>query len=197
MIPFGLYIDHKGETFMNNATRDPELKLLTSYKSYTGIIGYVCILGFILAVIGVVCPFCSYNPTILDITKRTVQFWDLSFIYIALSTVLILISFFLFEITKYFTNWRSRKKLFIIFTALSCVFILLAYIFITIACVFYKIPETAFSMLETDFEVGFYLFTIGLFVFAVAFIFYSILIIKVIDGKTDIENLVFIKKENA
>lgn len=181
---------------MKNNPRDTELKLLTSYKSYTGILSYVCIFGVILAIIGIVCPFCSCNPTILDISKRTVQFWDLSFIYISLSFVLILISFSLCEITKFFTNWRSRKKLFILFTAFACIFVLLAYILVTIACVFYKIPEPEFSMLEIDFEIGFYLFTIGILIFAVAFVTYSMLMIKIIDGKTDLEKLVFIKTDN-
>ena len=55
-----------------------ELKSLLSYKSYSGFLYYASMLGILLAVIGLVCPFCSYNPTILEETKHTLQSWNLS-----------------------------------------------------------------------------------------------------------------------
>lgn len=176
--------------------RDPELKLLTSFKSYTGLLGYTCILGLIIAFIGIVCPFCSYNPTKLEATKQIVQFWDLLFFYIALSIVLIILAFALFEFSKYFTDWRSRKKLFIIFAILAFLFIAIAYTLTTFACVFYEIPEKNFSMLEIDFEVGFYLYTVGIFIFAIAYAAYSWIIIKIITGKTEINSVLLNKNSN-
>ena len=42
-----------------------ELKSLLSYKSYSGLLYYASMLGILLAVIGLVCPFCRDRKSVV------------------------------------------------------------------------------------------------------------------------------------
>lgn len=173
--------------------RDAELKSLCSFKTYSGLLTYANYLGLLLIFIGLLCPYCYYNPTILDITKQVVHFGDLSFIYNAVTIICLIFAFCLSEIVKYLTNWRTRKKFYIISATLIVLLVCIAYIMQTIGCLFYKIPNQEFSMLEIEFDVGFYLYAAGSCIFAITNTFFIYLMIKVINGKTTVEKLTFFK----
>lgn len=177
--------------------RDEELKSLCSFKTYSGLLGYANYLGLLLIIIGLLCPYCYYNSTILDITKQVVHFWDLSFIYVAVTIICILFAFGLSEIVKYLTNWRTRKKFYIISTIVVVLLICIAYIVQTIGCVFYEIPNQELSMLVIEFDAGFYLYTVGSCIFMLTNTFFIYFLIKVINGKTTIEVLTFVKDGNT
>lgn len=87
-----------------------ELKSLLSYKSYSGLLYYASMLGILLAVIGLVCPFCSYNPTILEETKHTLQSWNLSLPIIAIVIITLASSFIITTLCIRATDWRNRLK---------------------------------------------------------------------------------------
>ncbi len=52
-------------------------KYYSAPNTLFGLLALIGAAGALLALIGIVCPFFSYNPTVLDVTKRTVSFFEL------------------------------------------------------------------------------------------------------------------------
>ena len=172
-----------------------ELKSLLSYKSYSGLLYYASMLGILLAVIGLVCPFCSYNPTILEETKHTLQSWNLSLPIIAIVIITLASSFIITTLCIRATDWRKQIKRFIFCPIAVIVLVMIAYAAAVVACVFYEIPEEKFYYLETEMEAGFYLYTIGSFLYALAFSGFCYLMLWVAKNKTTSQCLSYLKKK--
>lgn len=63
------------------------LKQLNGLNTYPGLFGLISCFGILLALIGVVCPFFSYNPTVADDLKRTVSLFHLSSVALVVAIV--------------------------------------------------------------------------------------------------------------
>ena len=181
---------------MKKSDNEKEMLFLISYKSHTGLILYVAIFGLLLMVVSLLCPFCSYNPTVLDELKRNVKFFDLSYIVILATTLLIVASILavlcIMSLSK--SDWRAKIKKFTVYPIIAILCVIVAVGIVAYACIFYKIPESKFDYLETQMEIGFYLFTIGSLMFSLAFFVFSFGLKNLANGKTTIEKLTLIKK---
>lgn len=63
------------------------LKQLNRLNTYPGFFGSISCFGILLALIGVLCPFFSYNPTVADDLKRTVSLFHLSSVALVVAIV--------------------------------------------------------------------------------------------------------------
>lgn len=63
------------------------LKQLNGLNTYPGLFGLISCFGILLALIGVLCPFFSYNPTVADDLKRTVSLFHLSSVALVVAIV--------------------------------------------------------------------------------------------------------------
>lgn len=173
-----------------------EMKYLTGFKSYAGIISFVSILGMILSLIGVFCPICSYNPTSIDELKQTVSFFDLSFV----ATIGLLFLVVAFAMAVYVVStlskkdWRNHTKRYTVCAVLAVLFVLASVVCLTVACVFYRIPQKELDYLETKEEAGYYLFLIGGVLFSVTFLIYCFVLKNIARGKIQLEQIAVGKK---
>ena len=176
---------------MKKTDNQKEMLFLIGHKSLTGLINYVGILGILLIVIGLFCPFCSYNPSILDETKRMVKYTDLSYLIIASSLLLVaaIVIYFCVINTLSKSEWRSKTKRYLVLPVLTLVLVIVSIAIVSYACIFYRIPESKFDYLETEMEAGFYLFVIGGLLFSLAFLFFSLALRNLASGKTTIEKI--------
>lgn len=185
---------------MEKENNRKEMAILIGYKSRTGILFYVMIFGMLLSIISFLCPFCSYNPTVIDEFKQTVGIFELSPLFSIIfllfwAAALMLCMFCVSSLAK--PDWRERAKKYSVYPILSIIFVLISIIFIAVACVFYEIPEQDFSYLETQTEAGFYLFVIGNVIFSVAFLIFSLALKNLAAGKISMEDITLFKEKSA
>ena len=115
-----------------------ELKKLTGIKTYPGILSTLSAIGIVLALIGVFCPFFSYNQTVIDDLKRTVGFLELPFLaMIGLLFLFIALFLSIFEsawITKYIKEPKGKPygRNMIIHSVVAVIFPLLPLILVQI-----------------------------------------------------------------
>ncbi len=186
---------------MEKSTNQKEMQQLISPKNCTGIALCIAIVGLFIMCIGLFCPFCSYNPTILDATKRNVGVNDLSPVMILIMSLFTIgavlwgSTIFMSFIKKFKAdkNWKENTKRYIVVGVFICLFIFIAVIVAAAACVFYEIPESSFNHLETTPEIGFWLFSLGGLLSAIAYLTFAILIHFSAIGKINIEKLALAK----
>lgn len=137
--------------------------LVFSCRSITGILYLLAALGNILMLIGTICPFFSYNPTVIDDFKRTVSFYETGWLT-TLALIIWAISFVLFAL-MYFViakaNWKSKFGKITGICIGHCVALAIAVILILIESIVYEIPEEAFAYLVVNLGSGAYLFIVG------------------------------------
>ena len=191
---------------MKKSQNQREIQALISPRNLTGIAHLVASVGLLIALIGLLSPLCSYNPTILDATKRNVMLADLDTSYRLIIAVLMATTILLgfLGITGSFTkkaktdkSWKENTKRYIIVSILILQFVFIAYIVLSVACVFYEIPEAQFGRLETTREIGYWLFGIGSFLYALAYLFFAVLIHRVAVGKIAFDKLAIFKKAGS
>ena len=144
-------------------------------NTYPGLFGSISCFGILLALIGVLCPFFSYNPTVADDLKRTVSLFHLSSVALVVAIVGLLfliiaicIRAFQFSmLTKYLQDPEKKtigNKL-LISAGFSVFFALLSLILVQLSAVFYEIPESEFQWLTLEDDAGSVLYYIGIFLF--------------------------------
>ena len=180
---------------MKDFENKEEMKLLISPKTRTGILCIGSVLGLLLMLIGIICPMCSYNPTVIDEFKRTVSYADLSYIIILSSLCLcgaiVFMALTFFSISK--CNWREKTKKTITFAVISAILTFIGFLVVTFACVFYEIPEADFAGLEIDMESGFYLLAIGCALMMIFTLVFALVLNNLANGKMTMENIILFK----
>lgn len=172
-------------------------------NTYPGLFGLISCFGILLALIGVLCPFFSYNPTVADDLKRTVSLFHLSSVALVVAIVGLLfliiaicIRAFQFSmLTKYLQDPEKKtigNKL-LISAGFSVFFALLSLILVQLSAVFYEIPESEFQWLTLEDE-GSVLYYIGIFLFVLFNMANSYLLKRYMDGKVAIDKLAFTKR---
>lgn len=180
------------------------LKQLNGLNTYPGLFGSISCFGILLALIGVLCPFFSYNPTVADDLKRTVSLFHLSSVALVVAIVGLLfliiaicIRAFQFSmLTKYLQDPEKKtigNKL-LISSGFSVFFALLSLILVQLSAVFYEIPESEFQWLTLEDDAGSVLYYIGIFLFVLFNMANSYLLKRYMDGKVAIDKLAFTKK---
>lgn len=185
---------------MKKENNQKEMAFLIGYKSRTGILFYIMLLGMLLTIIAFLCPFCSYNPTVIDELKKTVGIFELSPMFSTVSllfwaSAIVLSTFCVSSLAK--PDWRERTRKYSVYPILSIIFIVVSVIFMSVACVFYEIPEQKFAGLETQTEAGFYLFAIGGVIFSVAFLIFSLALRNLATGKITMENITLFQEKSV
>ncbi len=183
---------------MKKSDNNKEMAFLLGFRSRTGILWTVTVAGMLLTAIALFCPFCSYNPTVIDDLKRTVGLFDLSLLTVpallcwvgALATCLLCVQ----SLSK--SNWREKPKKYAIFPVLVFIFLIVSTILLAVACIFYEIPENSFVGLETKPEAGFYLFAVGSLIAAAAFLIFCLGLKNLACGKISPENIALGKQKN-
>lgn len=180
-----------------------ELKKLTGIKTYPGLLSTLSGFGIVLALIGVFCPFFSYNPTIVDDLKRTVGFLELPFLaMVGLLFLFIALFLSIFEsawVTKYIKEPKAKNygRNMIIHSVVTVIFALLSLILVQISALFYKIPESSFETLPLKDDAGSVLYYTGVILFCIADLAKSILLKSAMTGKTDIDKLAIGKQSDT
>lgn len=180
------------------------LKQLNGLNTYPGLFGLISCFGILLALIGVLCPFFSYNPTVADDLKRTVSLFHLSSVALVVAIVGLLfliiaicIRAFQFSmLTKYLQDPEKKtigNKL-LISAGFSVFFALLSLILVQLSAVFYEIPESEFQWLTLKDDAGSVLYYIGIFLFVLFNMANSYLLKRYMDGKVAIDKLAFTKR---
>ena len=180
------------------------LKQLNGLNTYPGLFGLISCFSILLALIGVLCPFFSYNPTVADDLKRTVSLFHLSSVALVVAIVGLLfliiaicIRAFQFSmLTKYLQDPEKKtigNKL-LISAGFSVFFALLSLILVQLSAVFYEIPESEFQWLTLEDDAGSVLYYIGIFLFVLFNMANSYLLKRYMDGKVAIDKLAFTKK---
>ncbi len=175
-------------------------------NTYPGLFGSISCFGILLALIGILCPFFSYNPTVADDLKRTVSLFHLSSVALVVAIVGLLfliiaicIRAFQFSmLTKYLQDPEKKtigNKL-LISTGFSVFFALLSLILVQLSAVFYEIPESEFQWLTLEDDAGSVLYYIGIFLFVLFNMANSYLLKRYMDGKVAIDKLAFTKKRD-
>ncbi len=182
------------------------LKQLNGLNTYPGLFGLISCFGILLALIGVLCPFFSYNPTVADDLKRTVSLFELSSVALVVAIVGLLfliiaicIRAFQFSmLTKYLQDPEKKtigNKL-LISAGFSVFFALLSLILVQLSAVFYEIPESEFQWLTLEDDAGSVLYYIGIFLFVLFNMANSYLLKHYMDGKVAIDKLAFTKRRD-
>ena len=182
------------------------LKQLNGLNTYPGLFGSISCFGILLALIGVLCPFFSYNPTVADDLKRTVSLFHLSSVALVVAIVGLLfliiaicIRAFQFSmLTKYLQDPEKKtigNKL-LISAGFSVFFALLSLILVQLSAVFYEIPESEFQWLTLEDDAGSVLYYIGIFLFILFNMANGYLLKRYMDGKVAIDKLAFTKKRD-
>ena len=180
------------------------LKQLNGLNTYPGLFGSISCFGILLALIGVSCPFFSYNPTVADDLKRTVSLFHLSSVALVVAIVGLLFliiaicsrAFQFSMLTKYLQDPEKKtigNKL-LISAGFSVFFALLSLILVQLSAVFYEIPESEFQWLTLEDDAGSVLYYIGIFLFVLFNMANSYLLKRYMDGKVAIDKLAFTKK---
>lgn len=192
---------------MNQLTEQEkeQLKQLTGIKTYPGVLSLISLTGILLALIGCLCPFFSYNPTVVDDFKRTIGLFDLTStaLIVALIGLLFLFAtlFLLFFDTTCLTKYikepegKSYGKRMIVRTVSAVIFALLSLILVQLSALFYEIPESSFEELPLESDAGSILYYIGVCLFCCAALIRAMILKNVMDGKTEPEKLGFGKKQ--
>lgn len=173
-------------------------------NTYPGLFGSISCCGILLALIGILCPFFSYNPTVADDLKRTVSLFHLSSVALVVAIVGLLfliiaicIRAFQFSmLTKYLQDPEKKtigNKL-LISAGFSVFFALLSLILVQLSAVFYEIPESEFQWLTLEDDAGSVLYYIGIFLFVLFNMANSYLLKRYMDGKVAIDKLAFTKR---
>lgn len=183
-------------------------KQLNGVTTYPGLFGLISGLGTLLALIGCLCPFFSYNPTVVDDFKRTISLFDLSPVALVVAVVgllFLIIAIFMrvFQfsmLTKYLqdTEKKSIGKKLLVSSAFLVFFALLSLILVQVSAVFYENPEfDSFEwQLTLENDAGAILYYIGIVLFVLFNIFNSLILKQYMDGKVAIEKLTFIRKRD-
>lgn len=180
------------------------LKQLNGLNTYPGLFGSISCFGILLALIGILCPFFSYNPTVADDLKRTVSLFHLSSVALVVAIVGLLFliiaicsrAFQFSMLTKYLQDPEKKtigNKL-LISAGFSVFFALLSLILVQLSAVFYEIPESEFQWLTLEDDAGSVLYYIGIFLFVLFNMANSYLLKRYMDGKVAIDKLAFTKK---
>lgn len=183
-------------------------KQLNGVTTYPGLFGLISGLGALLALIGCLCPFFSYNPTVVDDFKRTISLFDLSPVALIVAVVgllFLIIAIFMrvFQfsmLTKYLqdTEKKSIGKKLLVSSGFLVFFALLSLILVQVSAVFYENPEfDSFEwQLTLENDAGAILYYIGIVLFVLFNIFNSLILKQYMDGKVAIEKLTFIRKRD-
>lgn len=184
---------------MKKSDNNNEMAFLLGFKSRTGVLWTVTAVGMFFTMISLFCPFCSYNPTVIDDLKRNVGLFGLSLLSIPalLCWVGALIMCLLCVLSLSKPNWREKPKKYAVFPVLAVVFLVVSVIVLAVACIFYEIPEESFGGLETKLEAGFYLFAVGSLITATAFSIFSLGLKNLACGKISTENIALGKQKKG
>ena len=162
---------------------------------------WLTIASMLIPFISLMIPFCSYNPTILDETKRKVSFTDLSSIkwisiFLLLSSMVI-IMLNLFAFAKNFkndTDWRKRSGRRIVLAIVVVILLCAAAAITPDLCDSYEIPEDRFSGLKIEWETGLYLYIFGIALLAAGYLTFAVGLRLLATGKIKFERFANVKK---
>lgn len=159
-----------------------EFSALLSFRSVNGLLLYLADFFLLLAIIGLFCPFVSYNPTVFDETSRTVSLFGLSWpgVLAALLFAGEAVCLFVSVMLLVQAEWRSKQKTFTLLQVCSVLCAVACVIFSCVAYLLYEIPEEEFSYLELQIGAGMYLMLIGAVGAAAASLGFFFLLKKII-----------------
>ena len=159
-----------------------EFSALLSFRSVNGILFYLADAFLLLAIIGVFCPFVSYNPTVFDETNRTVSLFGMSWAGVLAGLFLVgeAVCLFVSVMLLCKADWRAKQKTFTVLEVCAVLCAALCVIFSAVAYLLYEIPEEEFAHLELHIGAGMYLVLIGALGAAAALLGFFVLLKKII-----------------
>lgn len=161
-----------------------------------GIASMVGAVGLLLAIIGLLCPVFSYNPTVVDELKRTVSLSDLPD-YALLSLVFIILpcpALMLHPYVAVGENAGRSGKIILLLSVAEVIIVSIGIIVLEVSAIGYEIPEEEFWYLTLDNDAGAIMYIIGCILFCVVTLFSGLLYMLCLSGKFELEKTVVFKK---
>ncbi len=182
-----------------NPQAKEEARFLLGFKSKTGILYSLIAVGLLLCAISFFLPMCSYNPTVIDSLKKTVNIFSLSLLSIPalLLWVAALVLILLANVALTKGTWRTKFNRFMLYPILAFVFLALACILLGVACALYEIPEQEFWGLPIRLEAGFYLFVVGSMLACALCLLFALALMPVAKGQRTLADLALKKDAPA
>ncbi len=173
-------------------------KYYSAPNTLFGLLWLAGIAGVLLALAGVLCPFFSYNPTVLDVTKRTVSFFDLP-VYAMLGLALLMIAMLLtlFIPSVAVQENRRRSGNIVLLLSLLCVLLTVTAIVLVEAAgvIGYVIPENDVDpFLPVENDAGAVMFIVGGILFCICTLFGGIMYKACLNGNVSVEKLILFGK---
>ena len=174
-------------------------KYYSAPNTLFGLLALIGAAGALLALIGIVCPFFSYNPTVLDVTKRTVSFFELpayAILGILFPVTAVMLTAFMPTLAVQENKRRSGNI--ILMLSLLCALLTVVAIAIVEAAgiIGYVIPEEDVELFTPVVEdAGAIMFIVGGILFCVSTVCAGILYKLCLCGAFDVEKLILFNRE--
>ena len=173
-----------------------ELKYFSG-KSYLGLLELMAMIGAVLGIIALFCPFFSYNPTIVDEFKRTIAFDELPYAVFGFLPFILAVILSVFNPTLAIRDsvgdGRGKGNKLLALAGAEVVLAIVSLVIIELSSVWYEIPEEEFWYLRPTDDVGASMYIAAVCIFCACTLLYAVLGKLVLCGKLDKEQMLLNK----